>query len=89
MRVKALTNIGTIHEPLPPLKEGEEADVSQSAGETLVGRGWAVDITPQPKIEAVPPAPSIQAVTDGTVEKATEDVKDYRAKNSRENKPSK
>jgi hypothetical protein len=79
MKIRLLLNIGTNETEYPHLKEGEH-EVLREVGMKLIQRGWAVSLEPQVHaVKAVPTQPSIHAA----VEQATEDVKTYRAKQTR------
>ncbi len=81
MKVKVLLNIGSSATGFPRLKEGEH-EVSREVGVALIERGWATAISePAAQMKAVPNEPTIKAVT----AKATNDLKSYRDKTSREN----
>ena len=54
MRVKAICNLGTKDYPDCALLEGEEADVTETAGRAMVSAGHAVAITEPVKPEPVP-----------------------------------
>jgi hypothetical protein len=53
MRVRANLNLGTNDYPVQYAKlAGEEFDVPEKIGKTMVDRKHAIDITPPPKVEA-------------------------------------
>lgn len=62
MKVRILTNLGRNEFPEYPLLEGEEHEVSEGLGESLVKRKLAVDITPLPPVVAVAIEPELKAV---------------------------
>lgn len=55
MKVRILTNLGSVEFPDNRYLEGEEHEVDPSFGERLVRRKLAVDITPAPVVEASQP----------------------------------
>lgn len=84
MLVKFTTNVGSNDAASFGLDfskccEGMTLEVTDAIGERLIVRRLAV----QAEIRAVPPAAAIAAVPlEGSVEKATEDLKAYKAKAS-------
>lgn len=82
MKVNVLLNIGTNDAPLPALHAGVH-EVDDRIGKAMVDRGLAVDLTPPPKIEAVPPPAAIRGA--GSDENSSDESKPSRG----QTKPSK
>lgn len=55
MKVRILTNLGSVEFPDNRYLEGEEHEVEPSFGAQLVRRKLAVDITPSPVVEVSQP----------------------------------
>lgn len=81
MRIKLLRNLGREY---PPYRLDEVVDADDKLAQHLVARGLAEvvkGVPKQPAIRGVPPKPA-----EGTVEKATADLEDYRKRPRRETK---
>ena len=72
-----------------PLSEGQTGDVPFEIGSLLVSDGLAERIDEPDTIKAIPAQPAIAEAKPGSVEKATADLKAYKAKalGEEENKP--
>lgn len=63
MKIRVHRNLGTILADslgCPPLAEGSEATVDDKAGDALVARGLATDITPPPPKPVVKAEPVVE-----------------------------
>ena len=89
MRIKLLCNLGTNDFPETPFKDGEEHEVSDQLGRSLVAQRLAKDITPAAAPEAEPVVVKEEPKPEPVAEKPAAPVKAEPAKPAVTSKQSK